>query len=195
LGLEGLLAAGRKYQVIYCDPPWLFKTWSEKGRGRSPKYNEMTAQDLRLLPVWQLADERCALAMWVIWTHLQQAILLMGAWGFDYSTCLFNWHKVTNGKSRIAKGYTTRSSTEVCLLGKRHRGRLPAVRARGIDQFWEAPVGEHSAKPLIFYHLLERLFGEVPRVELFARKIRHGWDAMGNELPLDKMPDAEEGDF
>jgi len=181
---------GRRYQLIYADPPWFFRTWSNKGRDRSPTYREMTTEGLAAMGVKDLIDinrecalKQCALAMWATWSHLPQALELMKAWGFQYSTALFIWHKLDrNGESRKMKGFTTRSSTEVCLLGRPIRGRLPPILNHGIDQHWESLVGRHSAKPLIFYHLLTDLFGDIARVELFARTPITGWDAMGDEL-------------
>jgi len=45
------------------------------------------------------------------------------------------------------------------------------------------PVGKHSEKPLVFYRIIERLYPNTPKIEMFARKYQHGWDAFGNELP------------
>jgi len=185
-----LLGLGRKYGIIYADPPWPFRTWSAKGRDRSPDkhYSEMTLQDLAALPVRDLADNPCVLALWVPWANLPDAIWLAGMWGFKYSTCGFVWHKLTaGGMSWMKKGYTTRQSTECCLFFKPHKGAMPKVRCHNLDQFVERlGAARHSEKPTVFMDRLEMLFGDVARVELFARKTRPGWDAMGRQLDLAK---------
>jgi len=108
----------------------------------------------------------------------------MREWGFTYSTVGFVWHKITkDGASRIAKGYTTRTSTEPCLFGR--RGAMPKVHDRGIDQFLEAEPREHSRKPAAFRSLLRDLFGDdVLRLEMFARETAPGWDAYGDQIGL-----------
>ena len=55
-----------KFQIIYADPPWVFKTWSEEGKGRSAEthYDCLSISDLHALPVAQIADENCALFLW-----------------------------------------------------------------------------------------------------------------------------------
>jgi hypothetical protein len=46
-----------------------------------------------------------------------------------------------------------------------------------------APLGRHSAKPAVVRHRLDQLYGDVPRIELFARQAAEGWDAWGLEAP------------
>ena len=40
----------------------------------------------------------------------------------------------------------------------------------------------HSKKPDEVRHRIERLMGDVPRVELFARQYSPGWDVWGNQV-------------
>jgi N6-adenosine-specific RNA methylase IME4 len=79
-----------------------------------------------------------------------------------------------------ATSITTRSSTEACLLAKRKS--LPVVCDHSVDQFLETRVREHSRKPVEARELFERLFGDIPRLELFARERFPGWDAVGDQL-------------
>ena len=57
----------KKYQVIYADPPWAYRVWSKKGSGRSAEshYPTMSMEEIENLPVWELADENCALFLWI----------------------------------------------------------------------------------------------------------------------------------
>ena len=52
-----------KYNIIYADPPWTFKTYSNKGKGRSPEqhYACMTIDDIKNLPIQNIADDDCIL--------------------------------------------------------------------------------------------------------------------------------------
>ena len=47
------MISDKKYNVIYADPPWTFKTYSEKGKDRSPEkhYDCMSIDDIYKLPV------------------------------------------------------------------------------------------------------------------------------------------------
>jgi hypothetical protein len=111
---------------------------------------------------------------------LPQALLVMGAWGFDYKTHWI-WRK-----DRIGTGYWNRNCHEILLLGVAPHSALPAP-APGSQ--WpsviDAPVGEHSAKPDKFYELIESYFPTLPKIELNARRARPGWDAWGLDAPTD----------
>lgn len=56
----------KKFQVILADPPWVFKTYSEKGQGRSAErhYPTMGTDAICALPVADLADTDCTLFLW-----------------------------------------------------------------------------------------------------------------------------------
>ena len=64
------------------------------------------------------------------------------------------------------------------LLTKGH----PQRRAKNIHQVIISPVEEHSKKPAEARRRIEALLGEVPRLELFARRPSPGWDVWGNEV-------------
>ena len=90
----------KKYSVIYADPPWSFKTYSDKGKDRSPEnhYNVMNFKDICNLPVNNIANDNSVLLMWVIDPLLDKAFKVIYAWGFKYKTVGFTWAK-TNKKS------------------------------------------------------------------------------------------------
>jgi len=90
----------KKYKVIYADPPWLFKTRSDKGKEKSPEahYDCMSLNDICNMPVKDIADENCVLLMWVCDPMLDQAMKVITAWGFKYKTVGFTWAK-TNKKT------------------------------------------------------------------------------------------------
>lgn len=84
-----------KYSVILADPPWTFKTYSDKGKGRSAEqhYPTMTKRDIQQLDVSFLAAPDCVLFLWVTWPCLIEGIELISHWGFEYKTCAFLWAK------------------------------------------------------------------------------------------------------
>ena len=110
----------KKYQIIYADPPWLFRVRSEKGNKRSATnhYDVMSVQDIKDMPVQDIADENCILFLWVTFPNLIEGIDTIEAWGFTYKTCAFNWVKRNKREHSWfwGMGYWTRSNGEICLL-------------------------------------------------------------------------------
>lgn len=178
-----------KYGAILADPPWTFKTYSEKGKGRSPDrhYDCSSMRDLERMSylVDDFASEDCTLFMWVTDPMLKNGLALMERWGFEYKTIAFTWVKKTKVECvsdwvgfSVGMGYWTRSNPEICLLGT--RGKPKRVNA-DVRQLIIAPRREHSRKPDEIYERIERLV-DGPYLEMFARQRRPGWDAWGNEV-------------
>ena len=84
-----------KYQVIYADPLWAYRVWSKKGNGRSAEshYPTMSIEEIADLPVKKLADENCALFLWVTFPLLREIWKVIDAWGFIYKSVAFVWIK------------------------------------------------------------------------------------------------------
>jgi N6-adenosine-specific RNA methylase IME4 len=79
---------GKKYSVIYADPPWRFLAYSEKGGGRSAvaHYDCMNMDELCGLPVADIAEDNCVLFLWTTDPFLRHGMELIWAWGFEYKT-------------------------------------------------------------------------------------------------------------
>lgn len=177
------------YNVIEADPPWTFKTRSKKGEGRCPQahYETMTIKDISALPVASLAAKNCHLFLWTTGPHLSVALNVMRAWGFKYSGIGFTWAKLkrsvgsasrfTTNCFHVGMGYTTRKNAEFCLLGK--RGSPKRLR-KDIRELIIAPVREHSRKPDEAYRRICQ-FADGPRIALFTRETRPGFDCWGLE--------------
>ena len=178
------------YKIIYADPPWRFEVRDRKtGLEKSPDahYETMTLGDLQLIQAPSASSS--LLAMWVYDPMLPEALELAAAWGFKFTTVLFRWIKTTNGQLRLfdptpkphfGMGYHTRGGAcEEVWLFKRGKG-LP-VLDHGIRKEFFAPKREHSRKPDEVPGWLTDLYGDVPRLEMFARTEREGWDVWGNE--------------
>ena len=95
--LEALVSAGKRFGVIYPDPPWLFEVYSGKGKQRSAErhYDTSSLEQIKALPVQALAADDCALLLWAVWPELDGALDVIRAWGFEYKTCEFLWVKTT----------------------------------------------------------------------------------------------------
>jgi N6-adenosine-specific RNA methylase IME4 len=177
----------KKYNIIYADPPWTFKTYSEKGKlhkSAELHYHCMDINDIYNLPVVNLADDNCILFLWVIFPLLQEGLETIERWGFSYKTCAFNWVK----KNKIADsyfyglGYWTRIGSELCLLAtKGHPKRM----SKSVHQICDARIREHSRKPDEIRNKIVKLCGDLPRLEMFAREKVSGWDSWGNEVESD----------
>ena len=172
------------YQLIYADPPWHFRARSEKGEGRSAKnhYPVMSLKDIAALPISKIAAKSSVLLLWAIDPMLEVAFDVIKTWGFRFKTVGFYWVK-ENIKSPgffTGLGYYTRANPEQCLLATRGVGLKRMDRS--VQRLIVAPRGRHSEKPIEAYRRIERLFGNVNRIELFARQRRAGWNAFGNEV-------------
>lgn len=173
---------GMKYGVILADPPWLFRTFSAKGEGKSPQrhYRCMSIDDIKALPVPGIAADDCALFLWATWPTIFQAESVINAWGFRYSGLAWEWIKQNpvTGKYSFGGGYGTRKNLEPCLLARRGS---PKVKSRSIRDFIIAPRREHSRKPDEQYERIEAMY-DGPYLEMFARQSWRGWDQWGDEV-------------
>ena len=113
----------KKYKVILADPPWAFRAWSNKGMGRSAEqhYPTMGLEDIKALPVADLAAEDCVLFLWATFPMLKDAFAVIDTWGFTYKTVAFTWVKENRKSPGLfwGLGYWTRANAEVCLLATR----------------------------------------------------------------------------
>lgn len=171
-----------KYNLIYADCPWSFRTWSPKGEGRAPEYPTMSLEEIAALPVESIAADNCVLFLWTLgWIPPRTIADVVDNWGFTYKTLAFDWWKVTQDDlPRGAKGYYTRASSEQCILATRGKMSVPPSQ-RPIQAIIETPT-KHSRKPIQAYEKIERMYPEASKVELFAREPRTGWTAIGNEI-------------
>ena len=173
----------KKYSVILADPPWAFRAWSNKGKGRSAEqhYPTMRLEDIKALPVADLAAEDCVLFLWATFPMLKEALAVVEAWGFSYKTVAFTWVKENRKSPGLfwGLGYWTRANAEVCLLATRG---CPKRQSAAVHQVILSPVEQHSKKPDAVRERIVTLMGDVPRVELFARQHAPGWDVWGNEV-------------
>jgi N6-adenosine-specific RNA methylase IME4 len=196
--LEGLYPElpKEKFDIIYADPPWDYggklqfdrssKSKEELDLARSIfissagfKYPTLKTAELKKLPVHEIAKDDSLLFMWATNPHLDQAIELGIAWGFEYRTVAFVWDKMVHNPGKYTLSYC-----ELCLLFK--RGKIPSPRgARNVKQLVRVPRTAHSEKPLQIAEHIEEMFPTQKRIELFARKRFDKWSAWGLDVIMD----------
>ena len=182
--MEGVkrVADIQKFNIIYADPPWRYRSpYSKTHRGPELYYPTMYTADICNLPVKDIAADNSILFLWATFPKLHDAFEVIKAWGFNYKTVGFVWVK-TNKKSDSlfwGMGMWTRSNAEICLIAT--RGRPERIDC-GVHQVIISPIEEHSKKPDETRRRIIQLVGDLPRVELFARQAPHGWAVWGNQV-------------
>jgi len=182
----------KKYQIIYADPPWSYSVMRQIPGGRTNPYRGMRYIDILDLPIKDLADKNCVLFLWATMPLLPEALYTMKHWGFEYKTTAFVWVK-KNKKSDgwfWGMGSWTRSNPEICLLGVKGEPKTISNRVHSVI---DTPLEEHSKKPAEVRKRIVELCGDIPRIELFARKGNvlfedesfKGWDVWGNQVESD----------
>lgn len=200
----------KKFDIVYADPAWDYADKGHAGkRGASYKYKTTPLQDICNLPVPKIASDKAVLFMWCTMPFINKAEQVMNAWGFDYKTCAFTWVK-TNKKSQknikelqkfcqenknidisevlpflsslffMGGGSYTRANPELCLLGVK-KNSIKRISA-GVRQLIVSPLEGHSRKPNIARERIVDLYGDVPRIELYATQKMDGWTCVGNTI-------------
>ncbi len=172
----------KKYKIIYADPPWSYRDKATQGnRGAACKYDTMSQKELKQLPVASIADKDCVLFMWVTMPLLNECFELIKSWGFDYKTVAFTWVKKNKISDSwfLGMGNWTRANAELCLIAT--KGNPKRISA-SVHSVIDTRIQKHSKKPDLVADKIVELCGDIPRIELFARDVKPGWDAWGNEI-------------
>lgn len=169
------------FKIIYIDPPWSYNR--KVGQGVIKDYNSMANEDIYKLPISRLADDDCALICWLTFPKIAEGVKAIQSWGFEIKTVFATWIKLNskNMQPFFGVGSYTKSNCEFCLLatkGNMHK----YVKTNSISSVVMAPREKHSKKPDVVRKMITDLFGELPRVELFARQRHDGWTCLGDEL-------------
>lgn len=168
------------FDLLMVDPPWSFALRSDKGEAKSAQaqYDCMALDAIKALPVADLARGDALLWLWATHPMLPQALDVMAAWGFAFTTSGVWVKTTTGGKLAFGTGYVLRSASEPFLIGKFGRPRT----ARNVRTVIMAPVREHSRKPDEAYAAAEALaIDATRRADLFSRESRAGWCSWGRE--------------
>jgi N6-adenosine-specific RNA methylase IME4 len=170
----------KQYKTILIDPPWDMKmTGLYQLRKLTPArlvYPTMSLQEIAALPINELSEVGCHLWLWTTNQFLPCGFDLMKAWGFKY-------HAPIHWKKPGGCGNYFVHVTQTLLFG--YKERCIFNRERYKPNWIETGLPKkHSQKPIESYELIESI-SEEPRLEMFARAKRAGWDCWGNEVECD----------
>jgi len=186
-----VFAGDTKFSTLLADPPWQFSNRTGKmapEHKRLTRYPTMNLQEIKDLPVSNVAADAAHLYLWVPNALLAEGLEVMSAWGFTYKTNLI-WYKIRKdgGPDRRGVGFYFRNVTEVILFGTRGKQVRTLQPGRTQENIIVSRKREHSRKPDEQYDLIESCSWG-PFLELFARGRRKGWAVWGNQAG-DYKPD------
>ena len=173
------------YGLIYADPPWKQskggkKSVRENSSGKPLDYPTCSLDEIKehLRLATESTTENSILFLWTIDKYLFEAQQI--AESLDYKLhARMIWDKVTG----IPAAFTVRYGHEYLLY--MYKGKLTPVAKdeRGkIHKVFRERVTKHSKKPDIAYEIIERLYPDLKKLEMYARETRDGWDSFGNEV-------------
>lgn len=173
-----------KYGIIYTDPPW-----KQRKTHRACRLNQTRDFDYPTLPLeeikdihakaFSLCDDKCNVFMWTIDKYIWQTESMMNELGFKVHARMI-WDK-GNG---IAAAFTVRFSHEYLIWFYRAGHMLrPSNDTRGkYTTVFREKSTSHSHKPECVYRMLDDMFPDAKKLEMFARNQKDGWDCWGNEI-------------
>lgn len=184
-------AKGQRFGTILADPPWQFQNRTGKvapEHKRLNRYGTMTLDEIKGLPVSQVADKRSHLYIWVPNALLPEGLQVMDAWGFRYVSNIV-WHKIRKdgGSDGRGVGFYFRNVTELLLFGVRGKDVRTLSPGRSQVNMLQTRKREHSRKPDEQYALIEQCSWG-PRLEMFSRGARPGWTVWGNQADENYRP-------
>ena len=185
------------YNVIYTDPAWMYYGDPDKDQAAGKHYQCMSVEEISALPVRDLMAKQSVVLCWATCPKLDVAIDVIRAWGLHYRGVTKVWAK-TRADGALIHGQgvrptTTKPTCELLLAASRQKtGRPLPIFDEGMAQVHPAsrPGNKHSAKPAGIRADIERLFGDVHRLEMFAREVHLRWDAWGDQVPDPSLYDT-----
>ena len=161
------------FNIILADPPWQYEHEISDSRKIENQYPTMKLEEIATLSI-PAADDS-VLFLWATNPKLKEALWVMEKWGFDYRTNLV-W-----AKDKIGMGFYFRSQHELLLVGKKGNYPMPEPSNRP-SSLVTFPRLDHSKKPSIIYNLIETMYPEAKKLELFQRgEPRPDWAVWSNE--------------
>lgn len=164
-----------RWSLVYADPPWQYANTGLTGAAED-HYPTMSTDAICAMPIAEHVTDNAVLLLWVTNPLLPDGLRVCEAWGFTYKT-MYVWVK----NRGTPAGFHVRSRTEMLWVCTRGQGMTISPENLP-DNVIEAPVGKHSAKPPGVYDLIERVYPECRKLELFCRSPRAGWDVWGNQV-------------
>jgi len=176
-----------KYTIILADPPREIGKGGRKdvrpnSSGGSLDYPTLGLKEIEqiLFNATLLSDIDCNLFLWTIDKYLIEAHSVVPDVYKLHARMI--WNKVTG----IPASFDIRFGHEYLLWFYKGKLQPVSLSERGkIHSVFTEQVKTHSQKPEISYQIIERLYPNAAKLELFARNKRQGWDVWGNEVESD----------
>lgn len=179
-------------------------------RGAGSHYAEMDNNAIVELDVQSIAAKNAVLALWCTSSHIPCGIQAVEAWGFEYKQ-MCSWVKTKksafdklikqckknpaesktfiaeydlNDSIKMNMGRIFRLSQEFIIIGTRGNVQPLIKNKSQLSVMMYCPAGlKHSEKPELLQDRLEAIFPSkrLKRLEMFARRVRPGWECVGNE--------------
>ena len=174
-----------RYGLLCIDPPWKQSKGGKKNVRPNSSGTHLDYQTISLDLIKEhikvaseLTEDNSILFLWTIDKYLFEAEQIAKDLGYKLHARMI-WNKV-NG---IPAAFTVRYGHEYLLY--MYKGKLIPVtkNERGkIHTVFTELVTKHSKKPEISYQIMERLYPNLQKLEMYARQERQGWDCWGNEV-------------
>jgi len=164
----------RKYHTIVMDPPWEMKKIDRDVARNQTEFDYPTMNEDELSSLSIPAADNCHLFTWTTHKHLPMALRLLDVWGFKY-VCTFVWHKPGGFQPVGLPQY----NCEFVLYAR--KGAPEFTTTKDFFCCFNGERREHSRKPDEFYDVIRRVCAE-PRIDIFSREGREGFDQYGNEV-------------
>lgn len=164
-----------KYRVIYADPPWKYgNTMPDEFGEQADHYELLTVDEISALPIKHMANDNAVLFLWVTSPILEESFQVVNSWGFKYKSS-FVWDKVKH-----VMGHYNSVRHEILLICV--RGSCQPDVKKLFDSVYSEERTEHSKKPEYFRQIIDTIYPNGKRIELFARNKAEGWDIWGNDV-------------
>ena len=160
-------------RLVLADPPWRYDFSKSDSRQIENQYPTATVPEI--IKHSPATDKDCVLFLWATVAKLQEAMAVMEGWGFKYKTGAV-WDKEI-----IGMGYWFRGQHELLLVGTKGKAKPPEQPDRVSSVFRERR-SRHSKKPICVYEWIEKAFPDLPKLEMYCREPRPGWQVWGNEV-------------
>ncbi len=163
------------YRIIYADPPWSYgndRTFF--GGDQISHYPNMSIEQLCEMPIKNITEDNAILFIWVTSPVLEESFIVINSWGFKYKSS-FIWDKIKHNM-----GYYNSVRHEFLLICT--KGSCTPENVKLFDSVVSIERTEHSVKPEFFREIIDTLYPNGKRIELFARNKKEGWEVFGNEI-------------
>ena len=170
---EFLNTTTEKFDLILADPPYQYNIEAPREKDRIGNYYEqMSTKDICNLPIQKITQKKAILFLWSPSPKIEEAMKIIQAWNFEYTT------QIVWNKKSIGLGHTARQMHEVLLIAKKGNFPTPLYKPPSI---FEEKRTDHSKKPEMSYEIIQRMYPDSRKIELFARQVHSGWTGVGFE--------------